>query len=840
MLADRLPPRSGLSPDEILDLFLGHVRELGLTLYPAQEQAILELLTGSNVILATPTGSGKSLVAEAFHFAALSDRRRSIYTAPIKALVSEKFFALCRDFGADKVGMLTGDAAVNRDAPILCCTAEILANLALREGKDAPADAVIIDEFHYYADKERGVAWQVPLLLLERAQFLLMSATLGPTEFFEKALSKVTKRPSVTVASRERPVPLDFEYRETPLHDTIVDIDRAGRCPVYIVSFTQRAAAETAQDLMSLDFVPKERKRAIAQELSSIRFDSPYGKDVKRLLLHGIGLHHAGLLPKYRLLVEKLAQKGLLAVISGTDTLGVGVNIPIRTVLLTQLCKYDGEKTALLGVREFQQIAGRAGRRGFDDRGYVVVQAPAHVIENLRLEQKAGGDPVKRKRIVRKKPPDKGYVAWDRAVFTRLVSSDPEPLVSRFQVTHAMLLQVLGRPGAGCLDVGRIIYRAHERLPQRRIFGRQARTLYQSLLEAGIVEVDPVTERVRVHVDLQSDFSLHHALALWLIDTAPTLDPESPTYALDMLTLVESMLEDPTFVLRQQLEMLKREKLGELKMAGVEYEERIAELEKLEYPKPLRELVYETFNAFARLHPWVQGDDVRPKSVAREMFERFMDFNEYVREYELSRAEGTLLRYLSDTLKALAQTVPAPMKTPEIDEIEVFLRAMVRAVDSSLLDEWDRMRRGPAAPLPAGAGIQTTEYTEPDITTDEHAFTVLVRNAVIRILRALARRDWAAAAENVTTPDPDEPWDGARFEREFSPFYEEHPAVRLDAAARAPANTHIDKSNEQSWAITQVICDENDDNDWALKCTVDVHASAQAGRPVVLMREIGG
>ena len=528
MLADRLPPRTGLTPDEILDLFLGHVRDLGLTLYPAQEQAILELLTGSNVILATPTGSGKSLVAEALHFAALCDGKRSIYTAPIKALVNEKFFALCRDFGADRVGMLTGDAAVNRDAPILCCTAEILANLALREGKNAPADAVVIDEFHYYADKERGVAWQMPLLLLERTQFLLMSATLGPTEFFEKALTKLTQRPTVAVRSKDRPVPLDFEYRETPLHETIVDIDRAGRCPVYIVNFTQRAAAETAQDLMSLDFVPKERKRAIAEELSAIRFDSPYGKEIKRLLLHGIGLHHAGLLPKYRLLVEKLAQKGLLAVISGTDTLGVGVNIPIRSVLFTQLCKFDGDKTALLGVREFQQISGRAGRRGFDDRGYVFVQAPEHAIENLRLEQKAGGDPVKRKRIVRKKPPDKGYVAWDRAVFNRLVSSDPEPLASRFQVTHAMLLQVLGREGAGCLDVGRIIYRAHERLPQRRIFGRQARTLYQSLLDAGIVEVDPDTKRVRVHVDLQSDFSLDHALSLWLIDTAPMLGSRSP------------------------------------------------------------------------------------------------------------------------------------------------------------------------------------------------------------------------------------------------------------------------------------------------------------------------
>lgn len=467
------PPRPGsCAAEELLDLFLGHVRDIGLSLYPAQEQALLEIVTGANVILATPTGSGKSLVALALHFFAMSEGRRSFYTAPIKALVSEKFFALCRDFGPDSVGMITGDASVNRDAPIICCTAEILANMALREGKHAPVDCVVIDEFHYYADRERGVAWQIPLLVLERAQFLLMSATMGPTAAFEQALSKLTRRPTVTVRSTERPVPLAFEYRETPLHETILDLERTGRTPVYVVNFTQRAAAETAQDLMSIDFLPKERKRAIGEELAKgVRWDTPYGKELRRFLAHGIGLHHAGLLPKYRLLVEKLAQKGLLAVVSGTDTLGVGVNIPIRTVLFTRLCKYDGEKTALLTVRDFQQIAGRAGRKGFDDRGSVLAQAPEHVIENLRLEQRAGSDPVKKKRIVRKKPPEKGYVHYDRATFDCLVSSPAEPLESRFRISHGMILGVLSRPDGGCIDLARIIHRSHERRPQRKISG---------------------------------------------------------------------------------------------------------------------------------------------------------------------------------------------------------------------------------------------------------------------------------------------------------------------------------------------------------------------------------
>jgi len=828
-LAERIPPRPGTPPDELLDLFLGYVRTLGLELYPAQEEAILELLSGNHVILATPTGSGKSLVALAMHFLAMSEGKRSFYTAPIKALVNEKFFALCRDFGPQNVGMLTGDAAVNRDAPIVCCTAEILSNMALREGKDAAVDCVVMDEFHYYSDRDRGVAWQVPLLLLERTQMLLMSATLGPTEFFERELLRRTKRTAVTVRSTQRPVPLDFEYRETPLHETIADLVTKGRSPVYVVNFTQRAAAETAQDLMSVDFVTKERKRTIAEALGRVRFDTPYGKEVKRFLAHGIGIHHAGLLPKYRLLAEKLAQQGLLAIVSGTDTLGVGVNIPLRTVLFTQLCKFDGEKTAILTVREFQQIAGRAGRRGFDVQGYVVAQAPAHVIENKKLEAKAAGDPVKLKRIVRKKPPDRGYVAWDKATFVRLETSLPEPLVSRFRVTHGMVLELLGRREHGCREIARVVHRSHERRAQRRIYGREARAMFDSLLEAGIVEVDPDTKAVRVQVDLQDDFSLHHALSLWLIDALARLDRESPTYALDVLTLVESVLENPDYVLRQQLDALKGVKLGEMKMAGIEYEERMAELEKLEYPKPLREFVYETFNEFRRVHPWVRGDDVRPKSIAREMFERFMDFNEYVREYELGRAEGTLLRYLSDAYKALVQTVPAPAKTPEVDEIEIFLRAMIRAVDSSLLDEWERMRNPEswAAAAPADADEVPGEV---DVTRDAKAFTVLVRNAMFQLLRAASRKDWAAAATLVAGVTPEE------VERHLAPFFTEHAAIRIDPTARAPDRTRV-TPEPATWQVVQVISDPEGDDDWALFASIDLAASKEAAAPVVTLRE---
>ena len=205
---------------DVFDRFLEYTLEIGLELYPAQEEALLEIVADNNVILATPTGSGKSLVALAMHFKAMCEDKRSVYTSPVKALVNEKFFALCEAFHPDNVGLLTGDASVNRDAPIICCTAEILANMALREGEMADVQYVVMDEFHFYGDRDRGVAWQVPLLTMPQTRFLLMSATLGDMSFFEEALTELNGRPTATVTSEDRPVPLSFHYMKSPLHES--------------------------------------------------------------------------------------------------------------------------------------------------------------------------------------------------------------------------------------------------------------------------------------------------------------------------------------------------------------------------------------------------------------------------------------------------------------------------------------------------------------------------------------------------------------------------------------------------------------------------------------------
>ncbi|MYE77047.1 MAG: DUF3516 domain-containing protein [Acidimicrobiaceae bacterium] len=693
-LGDFLPDTPGA--DELLDALIEWSAQSGLELYPHQEEAVLRLLAGENVVLSTPTGSGKSLVAMAGAFAMLAQGRRAVYTAPIKALVSEKFFELTAAFGPSEVGMVTGDASVNADAPVIACTAEILAQRALRAGSDTAADLVVMDEFHYYGDRDRGWAWQVPLLELARSRFLLMSATLGDTTGLRRDLTARTGRDTALVASAERPVPLDVEYRETPLHVSIEQLLSAGRAPVYIVHFTQREAAARAQSLTSLKVLSADEKTAVKEAVGGFRFDTPIGKDLRRFVLAGIGVHHAGMLPKYRLLVEKLAQQGHLRLICGTDTLGVGVNVPIRTVLFTQLYKYDGRRTRVLSVRDFQQISGRAGRRGFDTVGSVWVQAPEHAVENKRAEMRAGGDPRKLRKLVRKKPPDRGYAHYDDKTLARLWEGTPETLESSFDVTHAMMLNVLGRPGDGCAAMKRLLVDNHEPRARQRRHIRKAVGVFRSLIDAEIVEVLPEPDEsgrpVRVDIDLQDEFRLNQPLGLFAVEAIAVLDPEAPDYHLQALSLAESVLEDPLAVLLAQRDAARDELMTRMKEEGVEYEERMARLAEVTWPKPEAEFIEPAFDTFARHHPWVGHLRPSPKSVVRDMVEHADTFNQYVSRYGLKRSEGLVLRYLTDCYKALVQTVPAAAVDDRLAEVIEWLGGLVREVDSSLLDEWERLR----------------------------------------------------------------------------------------------------------------------------------------------------
>ena len=925
-ILQHLPP----APDEsaLLDGFTNWTVEQGIEMYPAQEEAAFELIAGSNVILNTPTGSGKSLVAVAAHFVGLGRDQRSVYTAPIKALVSEKFFELCRQFGPERVGMITGDGSINPDAPIICCTAEILANWALRDGDRTDVDIVIADEFHFYADPQRGWAWQLPILELPHCQFLLMSATLGNTRFFEEELSRRTGRDTALVKSTQRPVPLHFEYRTSTLHQSIEALLESGRAPIYLVHFTQREATEAAQSYLSLDPLSKDEKQQVKELIGGFRFDSPFGKGLRRFLVGGVGVHHAGLLPKYRLLVERLAQAGLLKIICGTDTLGVGVNVPIRSVLFTQLCKYDGTSTRLLRVREFQQIAGRAGRRGFDDSGDVWAQAPEHVVMNQQMLQKAAEDAKKKKKLVKKKAPDRGYAHWDEGTFTRLVEGDPEPLTSSFAVNHQMVMSLLDRPGDGCSVVRSLMTDNHESRKQQRHHIRRSISIYRSLVDAGLLEFpdepDEYGRRVRVDFDLQDEFALHQPLSLWALDAIEHLDREfeveersheqrherrererekvvdqetpandNPFAALSglvldvatetdgtdemdgvetdgndasvgfepveertgltevepveeastmrlveaetkgevqraiaVLTIVEAVQESPGVVINAQLRKAKDELMAEMKSSGVEYEERMERLGKVEPPRPMKDWMYSDFNEFRTRHPWVGGNTVKPKSIARDMFERSMTFGEYTGHYGLKQSEGVLLRYLSDVYKGMTQNVPADAMNDELDEIAHWLGTLVRQVDSSLLDEWERLQNPDEHGEVDGEVRPPSEEThgEVTITTDARAFRTLVRNAAFRWVEQLARHE-----------RPKGSVEGLNARELMAPYWDEYDAIEIDGDARNSSRFDFDAV---AGRVSQTIHDPEGHDEWRLLGQVDLDASRVEDRLVIVLTDV--
>ncbi|HSZ39330.1 MAG TPA: DUF3516 domain-containing protein [Trebonia sp.] len=839
-LTDLLPDRDphGQNPkdaapdaDAVFGAFAKWAEDQGLSLYPHQEESLIEIVTGSNVILSTPTGSGKSLVAAGAHFSALANNQKSYYTAPIKALVSEKFFSLIDMFGAANVGMMTGDASVNPRAPIICCTAEVLASIALRDGADADVDQVIMDEFHFYADPDRGWAWQVPIIELPRAQFILMSATLGDVTKFEKDLTRRTGRPTAVIKNAERPVPLVYSYLVQPLHETLEELLTTNQAPVYVVYFTQAAALEQAQALMSINVCTKEEKAKIAETIGNFRFASGFGKTLSRLVRHGIGVHHAGMLPKYRRLVETLAQAGLLKVICGTDTLGVGINVPIRTVLFTGLSKFDGKRTRLLQAREFHQIAGRAGRAGFDTSGRVVVQAPEHVIENEKALAKAGDDPKARRKIVKKKPPE-GFINYSQATFERLVAAEPEPLHSSFRVTHAMVLNVIDRPGNAYQAMKHLLTDNHEDRARQRKHIHRAIEIYRALLAGGVVErLDEPDEEgryVRVTVDLQYDFALNQPLSPFALAAIELLGADDETYALDVLSVIESTLDDPRQILSAQQFRARGEAVAAMKAEGVEYEARMELLEDVTWPKPLEDVLEAAYDIYRRGHPWVADYMLSPKSVVRDMFERAMTFPEYVQLYGLSRSEGIVLRYLADAYRALRQTVPDDAKTEELTDLIEWLGELVRQVDSSLIDEWEKLSNPSDDPV---AAIKAQPKT---LTSNVRAFKVLVRNAMFRRVTLAALEHYAELGEL----DSRDGWNAAAWEEALDPYFEEHDEIGTGPNARGPAMLMIETGTEQ-WTVRQIIDDPAGDHDWGISATVDLAASDEEGTAVLHVTDVG-
>lgn len=830
-----------LTADDIYERFFDWAIDVkGIEPWPHQEEAIMDILAGDHVILNTPTGSGKSLVALGMHFAALCTGRRSYYTAPIKALVSEKFFDLIEVFGRENVGMITGDSHINADAPIICCTAEILANQALREGEHADVGLVAMDEFHYFGDPERGWAWQVPLLTLPQTQFLLMSATLGNVDAIANKLSELNDTPDVDViANAPRPVPLNYEYTLDPLERTVELAYKDGSTPIYVVHFSQDAALETAQALASTGVSSKEQRNAIAEAIKGVKFTTAFGKILQRLLRTGIGVHHAGMLPRYRRLVEQLAQQGLLSVICGTDTLGVGINVPIHCVMLTVLTKYDGNKMRKLKAREFHQIAGRAGRMGFDTEGLVIAEAPEFEIENQKAIAKAGGDPKKLKKIKRKKAPE-GFVNWNQNTFDKLIDAEPETLVPHLKITHSMVLNEVEQGGDARDRIDRLIDDSAQTPDQKERLHQRADEIFQTLFDTEVIETERRSDGsldYLMTLDMPDDFALDQPLSPFLLAALELLDPESETYALDVISMVEATLEDPRQVLRAQERAAKDKAMADMKADGLDYDERMDRLAEITYPKPLEDLLDAAFTKYRHDVPWANDYWLSPKSVVRDMVETASDFTGYIARYNIARSEGTLLRYLSDAYRSLARTVPVEKRDERLKDIIAWLRVLVRSIDSSLVDEWENAGNTSDEASQAAASLAAPGSGN-DVVEDRRGLTVLVRNAMFRRVQLMD----LDRPEELGALDKDWGYGVHEWEDALDDYYDEHEYVNVDAEARSPKLFMLDDTHERdehTWKVRQVIDDSDGDHDWAITGVVDLDATQNGGEVVFFDYSVG-
>ncbi len=839
---DGSKPEPWLTPDAAFERFLEWTGERGIELWEHQEEALMDLAAGNHVILGTPTGSGKSLVALGMLFMGMAQGKRSYYTAPIKALVSEKFFDLVEVLGRDNVGMITGDTHINTQAPVICCTAEILANQALREGAESDVGCVAMDEFHYFADPDRGWAWQVPLLTLPHAQFMLMSATLGDVTAIADALERQTSTEVDLVTDAPRPVPLSYEYVDTSLEGTVELALRRGEAPLYIVHFSQDAALSTAQSLANFGIASKEQREQIKEAARGTKFTTAFGKILKRLLTCGVGVHHAGMLPRYRLLVEKLAQQGLLPVICGTDTLGVGINVPIHTVVLTALTKYDGYRMRRLRAREFHQIAGRAGRSGFDTEGMVIAEAPEHDIENAKLLAKAGDDPKKLRKIKKKKPPE-GFVTWNKQTFERLIETQPETLRPRLRITHSMVLSMVEQGGDARAHVSELIADSLQTDEEKLALNERADQIFATLIDSGVVvrtEVPPADDAPEsaesefdyaLTIDLPEDFALDQPLSPFLLAALELLDPESETYTLDLISMVEATLEDPKQVLRAQERAERDRAMASMKAEGVDYEERLERLQEVTYPKPLEDLLATAFAQYCEEVPWANDYELSPKSVLRDMLESASDFKGYVQKLKIARSEGILLRYLAEAYRSLDRTVPTSKRNERLDDIISWLGFMVRSVDSSLVDAWE------AAGDPAALDLRPPTAAD-QVVIDRRGVTLLVRNALFRRV-TLAARDHT---DQLGDLDADFGMTEVRWQRVLNAYHEVHREIYTDGDARSAAMFSIDESDEHTahvWHVHQIFADEDSDHDFGIMADLDLDATQEEGEAVFKNYRVG-
>ncbi len=425
----------------------------GLEPYAVQEQAIAQIIAGKSVLVTVPTGTGKTVMAKAGIYAAFERGRTAVYTTPLRALTEEKYRELCDDFGAGNVGMATGDFKINREAPIQVEVAEILWNRIVSDKNVSPADVVIMDEGHYFNDQERGYVWEQSIIGLDpRSQLVVLSATVGHPERFCHWVELTRRQPMGLVESRERRVPLVHEFREEFLIETVKDLAHRGDVPAIVFVFGRELCFEVARLIKSARRFTTDEERARIEKLcDETLLPAGVAKELKPLLAHGIGIHHAGILPRYKQLVEQLTLERLVKFVVCTETIAAGINLPARTVVFPSLRKYIQKQPRLVTAAEYHQMSGRAGRPQFDDKGLAITLAPEDVVSDLRKELKdsarrpAYDESKVRKSVYNRARSDaqrKGEVCWTPDDHAALVSGEPAELKSKTKITAEQVLAI--------------------------------------------------------------------------------------------------------------------------------------------------------------------------------------------------------------------------------------------------------------------------------------------------------------------------------------------------------------------------------------------------------------
>ena len=517
--------------------------------------------------------------------------------------------------------------------------------------------------------------------------------------------------------------------------------------------------------------------------------------------------------------------------ICGTDTLGVGINVPIHSVVLTALTKFDGTKMRTLRAREFHQIAGRAGRMGFDTEGLVIAEAPEFEIENAKALAKAGNDPKKLKKVKRKKAPE-GFVTWNENTFDKLIDAAPETLVPHMKITHSMVLNEVEQGGDARYRIDRLIDASAQTPEQKERLHARADEIFQTLFDTNVIETEDRDDGDKDYfmtVDMPDDFALDQPLSPFLLAALELLDPESDTYALDVISMVEATLEDPKQVLRAQERQARDEAMIRMKEDGLDYDERMDRLQEITYPKPLEDMLQAAFDEYRHDVPWANDYWLSPKSVVRDMVETASDFTGYIARYNIARSEGTLLRYLSDAYRALARTVPQEKRDEQLDDIISWLRVVVRSIDSSLVDEWENA--GTDTDASEAAANLAAPGAKQAVAEDRRGLTVLVRHAMFRRVQLMD----LAKPDELGALDKDWGYGVHEWEDTLDDYYDEHEYVNIDAKARSGELFILDESKENSehaWKVRQIIDDSDGDHDWAITGTVDLDATQSSGEVV--------